>query len=245
MELRSSLTRATALAATGALALFGTVAIQGAHRDLLHGLDVTAAAMLGTTDVWVTAAGDENILMTTPFAQPDRDALLATGAVAEVRAYRGEFLDMAGRRVWVMARPPQDRPLISPTDIQEGGVARATSLVRGGGWAAVSASIADRLHVGVGDRFTIPTPTGPRPLGVAAIVSNLGWAPGSLVLNGNDYRRWWPGSDVTALEVDLMPDVASADGRTAIQDRCPPARRCSSRPRPSARRASDGSSAKA
>jgi putative ABC transport system permease protein len=223
MELRSSLTRATALAATGALALFGTVAIQGAHRDLLHGLDITAAAMLDTTDVWATAAGDENILMTTPFAEPDRRALLATGAVADVRAYRGEFLDMAGRRVWVMARPPSDRPLISPTDIQEGGVSRATQRVRGGGWAAMSASIADHLHVGVGDRFTLPTPTGPQTLRVAAIVSNLGWAPGSLVLNGEDYHRWWPGTDVTALEIGLKPDVTPAAGKAAIQRALPAA----------------------
>jgi putative ABC transport system permease protein len=221
MELRSSLTRATALAATGALALFGTVAIQGAHRDLLHGLDVTAAAMLDTTDVWVTAAGDENILMTTPFAQPDRRALLASGAVTSVRAYRGEFLDMAGRRVWVMARPPGDRPIISPTDIQHGGVARSMRLVRGGGWAAVSASIADDMHVGVGDRMTIPTPTGPQTLRVAAIVSNLGWAPGSLVLNGDDYHRWWPGSDVTALEVGLKPGVSPAAGKAAIERALP------------------------
>lgn len=221
MELRSSLTRATALAATGALALFGTVAIQGAHRDLLHGLDVTAAAMLDTTDVWVTAAGDENILMTTPFAEPSTRALLATGAVAGVRAYRGEFLDMAGRRVWVMARPPQDRPIVSPTDVQHGGVARSAQLLRAGGWAAMSASIAEHLHVGVGDRFTIPTPSGPRSLRVAAIVSNLGWAPGSLVLNGEDYRRWWPGSDVTALEIALKPGVSPAVGKAAVQRALP------------------------
>ena len=221
MELRSSLTRATALAATGALALFGTVAIQGAHRDLLHGLDVTAAAMLGTTDVWVTAAGDENILMTTPFAEPDRRALLAIDGVADMRSYRGEFLDMAGRRVWLMARPPQDRPLIPPGDIQEGDLARATAMIRDGGAAAVSATIADRLDVGVGDNFTIPTPTGPRPLRVAAIVSNLGWAPGTIVLNGEDYDRWWPGSDVTALEVDLAPGVSPAAGKAAIQAALP------------------------
>lgn len=221
MELRSSLTRATALAATGALALFGTVAIQGAHRDLLHGLDVTAAAMLDTTDVWVTAAGDENILMTTPFAEPSTRALLATGAVARVRAYRGEFLDMAGRRVWVMARPPQDQPIVSPTDVERGGIARSSQLLRAGGWAALSASIADHLHVGVGERFTIPTPSGPERLRVAAIVSNLGWAPGSLVLNGADYRRWWPGTDVTALEADLKPGVALAAGKAAIERALP------------------------
>jgi putative ABC transport system permease protein len=221
MELRSSLTRATALAATGALALFGTVAIQGAYRDLLHGLDVTAAAMLDTTDVWITAAGDENILMTTPFAAPSRRALLAAPEVARVRAYRGEFLDMAGRRVWVMARPPQDDPIISPTDVQQGGVARSMRLVRAGGWAAVSDSIADQLHVGVGERLALPTPTGPQSVRVAAIVSNLGWAPGSLVLNGDDYRRWWPSSDVTALEVDLKPGVSPAAGKAAVQRALP------------------------
>ena len=184
MELRSTLTRATALAATGALALFGTVAIQGAHRDLLRGLDVTAAAMLDTTDVWVTAAGDENILMTTPFAEPNRKALIDAPEVASVRAYRGEFLDMAGRRVWVMARPPQDDPIISPTDIQEGDAASAMRRVRGGGWAALSDSIARRAARRRRRPVTIPTPTGPQALRVAAIVSNLGWAPGSLVLNG-------------------------------------------------------------
>jgi len=177
--------------------------------------------MLDTTDVWVTAAGDENILMTTPFGEPSTRALLATGAVAGVRAYRGEFLDMAGRRVWVMARPPQDRPIISPTDVEHGGIARSARLLRVGGWAAMSASIAGHLHVGVGDRFTIPTPTGPHSLRVAAIVSNLGWAPGSLVLNGEDYRRWWPGSDVTALEIALKPGVPPAPGRAAVQRALP------------------------
>lgn len=223
MELRGSITRATALAGTAALAVFGTVAVQGAHGDLLHGLDVTAASMLDTADVWVTSPGDENILMTTPFAPPDRRTLLATGAVADVRAYRGQFLDMAGRRVWVMARPPQDRPLISPTDIEEGDFGRASRRVRGGGWAAVSDSIADHLHVGVGDRFTVPTPVGLRPLRVAAIVSNLGWAPGSLVLNGDDYRRWRRNSDVTALEIGLKPGIAPAEGKAAIQHALPAA----------------------
>ena len=223
MELRGSLTRATALAATGALAVFGIVAIQGAHRDLLHGLDVTAGSLLGTTDVWVTAAGDENILMTTPFQQPDHGALLQTGAVSRVRAYRGEFLDMAGRRVWVMARPPNDRTLIPPTQVQEGEINTATSQIRAGGWAALSASIADDLHVGVGDPFTIPTPAGPQQLRVAAVVSNLGWAPGSMVLNGHDYRRWWPGSDITALEVDLRPGITPAAGKAAIQHALPAA----------------------
>jgi len=221
MELHSALTRATALAATGALALFGTVAIQGAHRDLLDGLDMTATGLMKTTDVWVAAPGDENLLLTMPFSRPDREALLASPAIASVRVDRSQFLDIAGRRVWVFARPPQDPVLIPPSDVQQGGVARATQLVRAGGWAAVSASIADEMHVDVGDRFTFPTPTGTRSLRVAGILSNLGWPPGTIVMNGDDYARWWPGSDVTALQVGLAPGVPPAAGKAAIERALP------------------------
>jgi putative ABC transport system permease protein len=217
MQLRDTITRATALAAIGALAVFGTVAIEGAHRDVLHGLDVTAASMLDTADVWVTAPGDENILMTTPFVPPNERRLYATGKVADVREYRGQFLDMAGRRIWIMARPPGDRTPVPPTQIRDANPASVERLVRDGGYAAISASLAEELHIRRGDVFTMPTPTGPRRLLVAALVSNLGWGPGTIVLNGNDYRRWSPGLDVTALEVDLRPGVSPSVGRQAVQ----------------------------
>jgi putative ABC transport system permease protein len=42
MELRSGRARAVAIAATGAVAVFGSVSIQGAHGDLLHGLEDAA-----------------------------------------------------------------------------------------------------------------------------------------------------------------------------------------------------------
>lgn len=221
MELSGSLTRATALAATGALAVFGSVAIQGAHQDLLRGLDTTAGNLLGTADVWVTAPGDENILMTTPFMLPDQQRIRTSGAVADIRPYRGEFLDVGDRRVWVMGRPPDDSVLIPPSQVLDGDVDRATQEIREGGSAAVSRPIADQFGVGVGDDLAIPTPTGDHHVRVAAIVSNLGWAPGSVVLNGDDYRRWWPGSDVTALEVDLRPGVTPAAGKQAVQRTLP------------------------
>lgn len=221
MELRGTITRATALAATGALALFGTVAIQGAHADLLSGLDATAAGIMGRTDVWVTAPGDENLLLTTPFAEPSTRALLATRAVARIWTDRSQFLDMAGRRVWVFARPSRDPTPIPPSAVQQGGVARSARLLRAGGWAAVSASIADHLHLRIGDRLTIPTPSGPESLRIAAIISNLGWPPGTIVLNGRDYRRWWPSTDVGALEVAFKSGVSPAAGRAAIERALP------------------------
>ena len=67
MELRSGRSRAVAIAATGAIAVFGAVSIQGAHGDLLKGLENAARDTNAATDVWVSAAGSSNLLMTTPF----------------------------------------------------------------------------------------------------------------------------------------------------------------------------------
>ncbi len=223
MELRSTLTRATALAATGALALFGTIAVQGAHNDLLRGLDRTAAGLMDATDVWVTAPGDENLLLTVPFEPPSRKALLATGVIASIRADGSQFLDTAGRRVWVFARPPQNRLLIPPDDIQQGGIERAMRRMRTGGWGAISHSIAEHYHVGIGGHLMLPTPTGPRSVRVAAIASNLGWPPGTIVLNARDYRRWWPGRDVSAIEIVLKPGVTPTAGKAAIKRALPAA----------------------
>lgn len=223
MELSGAITRSTALAATGALAVFGTVAIQGAHADLLRGLDKTQASLLGTADVWVTASGDANILMTTPFQAPDLRRLDADPVIASVRSYRGQFLDMAGRRVWVMGRPAGDRTLIPPSQLVSGNYTSATRSLRGNGSVAVSAPIARSLHLAVGDQLTIPTATGSRRLRVAAIVSNLGWAPGAVILSATDYQRFWPGRDVTALEVDLAPGVTPAAGKAAVERALPPA----------------------
>ncbi len=67
MELRAGRTRALAISATGAIAVFGSVAIQAAHGDLLHGLENAAHDMNAFTDVWVSPAGSYNLLQTAPF----------------------------------------------------------------------------------------------------------------------------------------------------------------------------------
>ncbi len=63
-ELRVTTIRSLALAATGAVAVFGSVAIDGAHRNLVNGLDQTAADYLTGADIWITPGGDDNILTT-------------------------------------------------------------------------------------------------------------------------------------------------------------------------------------
>lgn len=226
-ELQSSLLRTCALAATAALAVFASVAIGGARHDLLRGLDAVDEAFAATADVWVTVDGDENSLTTAPFRPRPQQlaALRASDAVAGVRTYRGGFVDLLGRRVWVIARPPGDPAFVPVDEFVEGEPDRARRRLRAGGWAAVSEAIADRKHAVIGEPITVPTPSGSASFRVAAIVSNLGWAPGALIINANDYRSRWLTSDAAALEIDLRPDVMPAQGRQAVEQAMGPGSR--------------------
>jgi putative ABC transport system permease protein len=96
-------------------------------------------------------------------------------------------------------------------------VAVADARLRKGGWAAASTGFVGEHHLHVGDRFFLPSPSGQQPLKVAAIITNVGWPPGAIVLNSRDYARYWQSPDPSALEVDLKPGVSAQAGKLAVQ----------------------------
>lgn len=215
LELRATRFRSTALAAVGAIAMYGSVAIEGAHHDLVNGLDENFGEYLGTADLWITTGGDD--LTTNSFAAgalPERISRLE--GVADVRTYQGGLLDVGDRRLWIVARAPTDRAMVPASQVVEGDLGRATALIRAGGWAAVSGVFSRDRDLGVGDRFTLPTPTGPLKLRVAAITTNLGWPPGGVIMSSRDYRRAWASTDPAALQIDLDPGIAPAEAKAAV-----------------------------
>ncbi len=216
VELDATATRSVALAGVAALAVYGMVAIQGARRDLLTGLDAALVQYLDTADVWVTT--DNNFLTIDSFQAPGALAAVArTPGIASVREYQGALLDVGTRRLWIRARPAGDSSLIQASQLLHGDLAEATRLLRLGGWAAISNGFADERHLHVGDTFTLPTPSGAARFGVAAITTNVGWPPGAITLNDADYQRYWQTSDPTALEVNLRPGVTPEAGKRAVE----------------------------
>jgi putative ABC transport system permease protein len=221
-ELRANTTRAVALAATGALAVFGSVAIEGAHQDLLRGLDDNQETFVGTADVWVTAGGDENVLTTMPFqSPPSLAALRRSPLITAVREYRGGFLDIAGHRVWVIARARSDADPIPSRQLVDGDLDAAQPALRSGGSVVLSSGLADHLGTGVGQTVALPTPSGTHRLRVAATITNLGWSPGTALLSSEDFRRYWGSDDVTGVEVNLAPGVRPDDGRSLVASSLP------------------------
>jgi putative ABC transport system permease protein len=216
MELSAARARGIGVAATGAIAVFGAVAIQGAHADLLAGLENAAHDENAYTDLWVSPPGAYNLLRTAPFA-PTRQAQLAKlPGVRAVRIYRGGLLDWGPRRVWVIAPPSQASPLLAPSQILEGSRAQAQARLRAGGWAVLSLALAGEHHLHIGDSVTLPTPT-PTRVRIAALSTNIGWAPGAVTMTADEYARAWGSADASAYDVLLAPGASAAQVAAEIR----------------------------
>jgi putative ABC transport system permease protein len=218
MELRAGRSRAIAIAATGAIAVFGSVAIETAHGDLLHGLENAGHDLNAFTDVWVTPAGDYNLLKTAPFAPSAEQIkkIQSLQGIKSVELYRGGLLNFGTRRLWVIAPPANASPLLPATQLVEGNLQTATREVRSGGWVVISQAIADEHHLHIGSALTLPTPA-PTTLRVAALATNIGWAPGAVILDANTYEKLWGSSDIAAYNVILDPGMTQVAAKHEIQ----------------------------
>jgi putative ABC transport system permease protein len=204
MELSAARARAIGVAATGAIAVFGAVAIQGAHSDLLKGLENAARDENAFTDLWVSPPGAYNLLRTAPFAPVDQAKLERLPGVRAVRSYRGGLLDWGERKIWVIAPPGEARPLLPASQIVEGSVKDATAHIREGGWVVLAQALASEHHLHIGERMTLPTPV-PLTVRVAALSTNIGWAPGAIIMSASEYARAWGSTDASAYNVLLEP----------------------------------------
>jgi putative ABC transport system permease protein len=211
IELRSRTHRARslAIAATGAIAVFGSVSIQGARGSLQRGLEASTRGTDSRADLWVLPRGSVNALVTTPFRDRAGARLEQLPGVRSLEFYRGSFLDWGTRRIWVLAQPQADKHPVSSIQIVKGSLARANSRLQAGGWLVLSQAVAAEHHLRVGDAFTLPT-TVPTRFRIAALSTNLGWPPGALIMNASDYAHAWGSDDPSAYQLELDPGASSA-----------------------------------
>ncbi len=216
-ELTDPLTRvrSLAVAATGAVAVFGSVAIAGAQHNLQSGLNSTAREWNQATDVWVSPSGESNTLATTPFPDAVVSKLKHLKDVRSVTIYRGGFLDLGERRLWVIAPPKQSARPIPAGQLTEGGISLTSERLRAGGWAVLSEAVAHELHLHIGDSFTLPAPH-PTTFRLAGLSTNGGWPPGAVVINSEDYAHAWGSTAASALNIQVAPKRSPQEARLAI-----------------------------
>jgi putative ABC transport system permease protein len=216
-ELRAITTRTVALAGIAALAVYGSVAVGGARRDLLHGLDEAIVQQWSAAQIWVTP--DANIFDADSFRIAARtlSAIAHAPGIAAVRAHQGGFLDVGSHRLWIRALPANGSAMILSSQLLKGKLSTATGQLRKDGWATISSGLASEHGLEVGDSFLLPTPSGPVRFGVAAITTNIGWPSGTITINTHDYSRWWQSTNPTTLAISLQPGVSSAAGKRAVE----------------------------
>ncbi len=218
IELRSPKTRARsiAIAATAAVAVFASVTIEGSHINLQNGLDRLFHGINGVTDLWVVPPEEQNLLSTTSFHGLDTTSLTALGGVKTVGIYRAGFLEYGNRRIWVLAPPSTASTPLPSSQLVTGDLALANARLHAGGWAVISKILATEHHLHIGQAFVLPSPH-QTVFRVAALTTNLGWPPGAIILNGEDYARAWESPDPSAYNVLLNPDTSATVVRNEIQ----------------------------
>lgn len=221
-SLKSATLRSLALAATGAVAIFGSIALGGSRDDLLRGIDGFARSYAADAQLWVGNPNDNQA--TVPF-EPDHYAarIARLPGVASVDPFQGSFLELGDRRTWIIARPPgADRAVLS-SQVIEGDANAAVRRLGELGWTVVSRQIAEEHHVQLGGVLTLPTPSGEVPFRLAATTTNLAWSPGAIFISGADYRRLWHTTLPSALGVRLVSGASVRRAQSAIARVFPPA----------------------
>ncbi|HEV7161698.1 MAG TPA: ABC transporter permease [Solirubrobacteraceae bacterium] len=214
-SLKSATLRSLALAATGAVAIFGGIALGGSRDDLLRGIDGFAHSYASDAQLWVANPEDNQATVTfTPGDYPQKIARVP--GVKAVRSFQGGFLELGDRRVWVIARPPGANTSVLRSQTIGGSWTETVHRLGEGGWVAVSQQIAEQHHVKVGQSLALPTPSGETRLRLAATTTNLAWSPGVIFMGTVDYRRLWMTSATTALGVQLRPGTNVPVARAAI-----------------------------
>ncbi len=213
-SLRAAGLRSLALASTGALALFGSVALGSSRADLLNGIDRYTADYVGAADIWLVNPKDNQA--TQEVDQRETSRLRTLPGVAGIYRFQGTFLDFGDRRVWVIAWPSTSPLGLLDGQIIHGGTTVAQDVLRGGA-ITVSAQIAAEHHVGVGGYLTLPTPTGAQRFRVAATTTNFGWSPGAVLMNTTHYSAAWGSATPSAVGLVLSSGASPTRVSTAVR----------------------------
>ncbi len=219
---RGSRARSLAIAATAAVAVFGSVTIQGSHRDLQSGLDRLFHEVTSASSLWVLPFGSQNLLATNSFHATVLPKLRHLPGVHSIGLYRASLLEYGDRRVWVLAPPARARMPVPQGQLVDGQATSADARLRAGGWAVISQSLAQQNHLGVGQPFTLPAPH-PITLKIAALSTNLGWPPGAVMLSSADYAHAWGNADPSAYEISLAPGYSEQEVHGEIERALGPA----------------------
>ena len=80
----------------------------------------------------------------------------------------------------------------------------------------LSQALVNEHNLHIGETFTLPAPR-PSTFRLAAISTNIGWAPGAIIMNASEYARAWESAQPSAYNVLMDPGVSPEQGRRELE----------------------------
>lgn len=216
LEVPRARVRYLAIAGTAALAVFATVEFGAVQSNLVRGLDTSIRGMDSSTSLWVVPSGGMSLQTTVPFQALDTAPLAALPGVRSVSAYRGSFLDWGDHRVWVIAPASTVARPVPISEMIEGSAAVGTARLHGRGWAVISQGLANEHHLHIGQSFVFPSPH-TQDLRLAGTTTNLGWPPGTVIMNSRDYATAWRNQAPSAYQIQISSGTSIAHEQQLVR----------------------------
>jgi putative ABC transport system permease protein len=155
---------------------------------------------------------------TIPMPLTMRKELESMPGVRSVDPFRKLYLNISGKRVLLEMIDVVTWPKNNTCTIIEGAM-KDISLSRGKDDITINENIATRMGLKCGDALVLPTPAGPKPFKVAAVIVSYASDSGVIFMDMPTYERYWNDhvADMYSVYAEPGHDIASV--RSAIQER--------------------------
>jgi len=144
--------------------------------------------------------------------------LEAIPGVQSVDPFRKLFLNISGKRVLLEMIDVVTWPKHNTCTVIEGSM-KDIPLIRGKDEVTINENIATHMGLKRGDKLVLPTPAGPKPFVVAAIIVSYASDSGVIFMDMPTYERHWNDHVADMFSVYVKPGDDIASVRAAIQDR--------------------------
>lgn len=216
--LNASPTRSTILAGATAVCIGAVVFMGGAASGLKSGISALSANMFTTADLWISIDSPQNNIGTEPFESEELDRITDLPEIERALDYRLSFLDLEERRVLVIAYAPENTRNLSGSEFISGDRPAMEQGLSRRGDIALSEDVAESLNVEVGDRLSLPTPSGPMRSRYAATINNYGWQAGSIAIGKASFEAFWQDDQESMVGLQLASGTTAADARRTIKN---------------------------
>jgi putative ABC transport system permease protein len=190
--------------------------IFSAKQALLDYIDsVERSDILITAGHPLASAGAHNI----PMPGAMKQEIEQVPGVASADPFRKLFINLAGRRVLLETIDTVRWLEHNTCSVMEGRFEDIGKMLPDRDTVAVNEAFADRYRLKPGDSLNLPTPSGPRPFQLVAVIVSYASDSGVIIMDSHTYQRHWQDGVADMFSIYVKPGETIATVREAIRER--------------------------